>query len=113
MAGVVELFLTDDPERTWAEIAPFVAYRWRSYNRYMFEGTRREQDATQYFDTAALKSRFLLGTPDQVAQTIRERAAGLPVTDVYTWSDYSGLSDAAIDRHIHLLVTELAPRLAD
>ena len=113
MAGGLELFLTDDPERTWAEIAPFVTYRWESYNRYMFEGTRREGEAQQHFDTASLRERFLLGTPEQVAKAIRARTAGLPATDVYTWADYSGLSDEAIDRHIHLLVTELAPLLAD
>jgi len=113
MAGGVELFLTDDPERTWAQIAPFVTYRWESYNRHMFEGTRREQEATQHFDTASLRSRFLLGTPEQVADAIRSKTAGLPVTDIYTWADYSGLSDEAIDRHVQLLVTELAPLLAD
>ena len=113
MAGGLELFLTDDPERTWAEIAPFVTYRWESYNRYMFEGTRRENEPPQHFDTASLRGRFLLGTPEQVAKAIRAKTDGLPATDIYTWADYSGLSDKAIDRHIHLLVTELAPLLAD
>jgi len=113
MAGGVEIFLTDDPERTWAAIEPFVTYRWESYNRYMFEGTRRELEVPQHFDTGALRSRFLLGTPEQVATAIRQRTAGLPVTDIYTWADYSGLPDEAIDRHIRLLVTELAPLLAD
>ncbi len=113
MAGQLELFLTDDPERTWAEIQPFVAYRWESYNRYMFEGTRREAEAPQHFDVGSIRSRFLLGTPDQVAQEIRRQTAGLPMTDIYVWADYPGLSDAAIDRHIQLLATELAPRLRD
>jgi alkanesulfonate monooxygenase SsuD/methylene tetrahydromethanopterin reductase-like flavin-dependent oxidoreductase (luciferase family) len=113
MAGQVELFLADDPERTWAEIEPFVSYRWKSYNRYMFEGTRLEADAPAHFDTSDIRKNFVIGTPDQVAVEIRRRTAGLPVSDVYVWADYSGLSNEAIDRHIELLVTELAPRLRD
>jgi alkanesulfonate monooxygenase SsuD/methylene tetrahydromethanopterin reductase-like flavin-dependent oxidoreductase (luciferase family) len=37
MAGQIEFFVTDDPERTWAQLEEHVAYRWASYNRYMFE----------------------------------------------------------------------------
>jgi alkanesulfonate monooxygenase SsuD/methylene tetrahydromethanopterin reductase-like flavin-dependent oxidoreductase (luciferase family) len=77
----------------------------------MFEGTRREADPPQYFDVDAIKERFVIGTPDEVAATIRERVAGLPVTDIYTWSDYPGIPDELIDRHLALTFTELAPRL--
>src|SRR6202035_1957007 len=44
MAGLLEFFISDDPEKTWAEIKDHVIYRWNSYNRYMFEGTSREAD---------------------------------------------------------------------
>jgi hypothetical protein len=40
------------------------------------------------------------------------RTADLPVTDLYFWADYPGLSDEAIDRHLHAAITELAPLLA-
>jgi len=113
MGGQVELFVTDDPKRAWAEIGDHVIYRWASYNRHMFQGTSREANPPQHFDPAEIRRQFLLGTPDELAVRIRERTAGLPVTDLCVWADYPGLSDEAIDRHIHLLVTELAPRLAD
>jgi len=113
MSGYVELFLTDDPDRTWSEIESHVAYRWESYNRHALHGTRREHEAPPPIDMQALRERFLLGTPEQVANGIRARTFGLPVTDVFAWADYSGLSDAAIDRHIQLLVTELTPLLRE
>ncbi|MBV9509051.1 MAG: LLM class flavin-dependent oxidoreductase, partial [Caulobacteraceae bacterium] len=112
MGGQLEVFLTDDPEKAWAEIEPFVFYRWQSYNRYMFEGTSREHEGAEHFPNEQIRSSFLIGTPDQVAAQIRSRTEGLPVSDVYVWGDYPGLSEAAIDRHIQLLVTELGPRLA-
>ncbi|MBV9510357.1 MAG: LLM class flavin-dependent oxidoreductase [Caulobacteraceae bacterium] len=112
MGGGLELYVSDDPEKTWAEIEPFVTYRWESYNRHMFQGTTREHQPPQHFDTSDMRKNCLIGSPDELADQIRDKTAGLPVTKVWVWADYPGLSDAAIDRHIHLLVTELAPRLA-
>ncbi len=111
MAGQVEFFLSDDPERTWAEIGEHVVYRWNSYNRYMFEGTRRAADPPQYFDLDEIKDRFLVGTAEHVAAVITERVTGLPVTDLYTWSDYPGIPDDLVDRHLELTFTKLAPLL--
>ena len=111
MAGGVEFFLSDDPERAWDEIKEHVLYRWHSYNRYMFEGTSREADPPPYFDTATIGERFVVGTPEHVASAIRARTDGLPVTDLYSWSDYPGISDELIDRHLELTFTQLAPLL--
>lgn len=111
LAGQMEFFLSDDPERAWAAIGDHVVYRWASYNRYMFEGTRREADPPQYFDTEALRERFLIGTPEEVASVIKERTGGLPVTDLYSWSDYPGVPDEIVDRHLELTFSRLAPLL--
>ncbi len=112
LAGSIDFVVTDDPEKTWAEIEEHVAYRWHSYNRYMFEGTRRETDASQHFDPKSMSETFVLGTAEYVASEIRQRVGSLPVTDVYSWSDYPGISDETIDRHIELTFTQLAPLLA-
>jgi alkanesulfonate monooxygenase SsuD/methylene tetrahydromethanopterin reductase-like flavin-dependent oxidoreductase (luciferase family) len=111
MSGQIEFFVSDDPERAWAQIGEHVVYRWTSYNRYMFEGTRREADPPQHFDTEAIAKRFLIGTPDEIVAEIRRRTDGLPVTDMYSWSDYPGMPDELIDRHLELTFTEVAPRL--
>lgn len=111
MAGQFEFFVADDPERAWAEIKDHVIYRWNSYNRYMFEGTRREADPPRYFDTGAVGDRFIIGTPEHIASVIGRRINGLPVTDIYSWSDYPGISEELIDRHLHLTFTQVAPLL--
>jgi hypothetical protein len=113
MGGLLEVYVTDDPDRTWQQIAPFVAYRWESYNRHMLQGTSREGSSAGHFDDRATRSNFILGPADFVADEIRRRTAGMPVSDVYAWTDFSGLSDVEIERHIELLVTEVAPRLRD
>jgi alkanesulfonate monooxygenase SsuD/methylene tetrahydromethanopterin reductase-like flavin-dependent oxidoreductase (luciferase family) len=111
MAGQFEFFVSDDPERTWAELKDHVTYRWNSYNRYMFEGTRRETEGPTHFDPDTMSERFLIGTPEKIATAIRERIGDLPVTDVYTWSDYPGIADEQIDRHLELTFSRLAPLL--
>ena len=58
-----------------------------------------------------LEQRALPYTPEQIAALIKERTAGLPVTDMYGWSDYPGMPDELVDRHIELTFTELAPLL--
>lgn len=109
VAGQVEFLVTDDPEKAWDEIGEHVIYRWQSYNRYMFEGTSREGRENLHFDPRAMKERFVLGTPEHVAAVIAERTSGLPVTDVYCWSDFPGISDKLIDRHLELTFSQLAP----
>jgi len=111
MSGSLSVFLTDDPEKAWAEIGEAVDYRWESYNRYFFEGTSREGEPGP-FDVPKLRQTMLMGTPEQVARMIRRQTADLPVTDLHAWADFPGISEEAIDRHIHLLVTALAPLLA-
>jgi alkanesulfonate monooxygenase SsuD/methylene tetrahydromethanopterin reductase-like flavin-dependent oxidoreductase (luciferase family) len=113
LAGSIEFIVSDDPERTRAQLAPHVAYRYESYNRYMFEGTRHKTDQPPHFDPRALTDRLVVGTAEQVAAEIRTRVAGMPVTDVYSWSDYPGIDDEVIDRHIELTFREVAPLLRD
>jgi alkanesulfonate monooxygenase SsuD/methylene tetrahydromethanopterin reductase-like flavin-dependent oxidoreductase (luciferase family) len=111
MSGQIEFFVSDDPERTWAAIKDHVIYRWNSYNRYMFEGTSREASANQYFDTVEIGDTFVIGTPEHIVEAIGRRIGELPVTDIYSWSDYPGIPDDMVDRHLELTFTEVAPLL--
>lgn len=112
LAGSVEFFVSDDPERTWSQIAEHVLYRYESYNRYMLEGTRREGMAHEtHFDMDKIRKDFVIGTPEEIAAAIRERMSGLPVTDVYCWSDYPGMPDELVDEHIELTFRYVAPLL--
>jgi hypothetical protein len=78
----------------------------------MYEGTRLESTATDYYDVDDLRAQILIGTPQEVAAAIKERLAGLPVTDLMFWADFPGLADDLVDRHIELSLTRLAPLLA-
>ncbi|MEX1008715.1 MAG: LLM class flavin-dependent oxidoreductase [Acidimicrobiia bacterium] len=111
MTTSVEFLLADDPERAWNIVQEHAAYRWNSYARYMFEGTRRAAPppvtAADWADTGG----FVIGTPEHIAGVIRDRIGNLPVTDVYGWSDFPGMPDELVDRHIELTFTALKPLL--
>ena len=77
MAGGVQAYVTDDPERDWPRVAPHIAYAQDSYRRYMVEGTGhpvpRPVDPERlraHGPEAGPMSYFLFGTPEQVAKAI-------------------------------------------
>jgi alkanesulfonate monooxygenase SsuD/methylene tetrahydromethanopterin reductase-like flavin-dependent oxidoreductase (luciferase family) len=111
MGGQLEFLLADDPERVWSQVKEHVVYRWNSYNRYMFEGTRRESAPPTVGEDGAIGGRIEIGTPEEIAALIKQRTDGLPVTDMWGWSDYPGMPDALVDRHLELTFTRLAPLL--
>jgi len=59
----------------------------------------------------ALASRMMLGTADQITAKVKEQTSGLPVTDLFIFSDYPGMSDELIERHLELTFDQLAPSL--
>ena len=109
LAGAVDLFVSDDPERTWAELGDHLLYRQRSYARYMFEGTKLAANPPSFEGHS--KDGFAVGTPEQIAEILGRRIDGLPVQHLFTWADYPGIGEDLIDRHIELVLTKVAPLL--
>lgn len=115
----VEMVLSDDPERTWNEIKPFVSYQWTSYRRYMAEGTDRPMPRDVDPEPLRLPGkdgsapRFQVLTPADAAAFIRTTYAGLPLEQVYIWASIAGMPDHVTQRHVELMCTELQPLLRD
>ncbi len=113
MIGGVEYLLADDPEGAWERAKHHVAYRWDSYNRYMFEGTSQPAPPPVDVESWRETGRFLIGTPEEIASSIKQRVAGLPVEEVYVWTTFPGMPDDLVERHLELSYTRLAPLLAE
>lgn len=113
----VEMVLSDDPERTWNEIKPFVGYQWTSYRRYMAEGTDRptprdvDPEPLRLPGKDGSAPRFQVLTPADAAAFIRSTYAGLPLEQVYIWASIAGMPDHVTQRHVELMCTELQPLL--
>jgi len=119
MAGGFEAFVSDDPERDWPVLAPYIAYQVDSYRRYMVEGT--DAPAPRPVDPDKLRRRaskgplssYLFGTPEEVAAAIRTQTAGAPVETVWFWASVAGMPQELVARHVETICTRLKPLLAD
>ncbi|GAA2409549.1 LLM class flavin-dependent oxidoreductase [Actinomadura vinacea] len=117
MAGGIEAFVTDDPERDWHAVAPHVTYQFDSYRRYMVEGTGRP--VPRPVDPDKLRSRssrgpltsFLFDTPENVAAHVREFAGEAPVETVWFGASVAGLSEEMVARHVEVICKRLRPLL--
>lgn len=101
VGGLVNLFLADDPDAALARIRPL-----GRRNRSTYSGNDKGAAAGS---VVLPKLRVL--TPDQAVADVRERTAGLPVTDVFCFADIGGLDRELVDRHVELVASVLRPAL--
>ncbi len=100
MGGLVEILVADDPEAARERVLPYRAHQVNSYRaaRGLPPKTLeelRERDTLQVL------------TPAGAAGALRERTAGLPVTDVFLWMSVGGMPDDLVDRHVELAITQV------
>ncbi|MDO8390327.1 MAG: LLM class flavin-dependent oxidoreductase [Actinomycetota bacterium] len=120
MAGGVQGFVTEDPERDWALVSKHLAYQLDSYRRHMVEGTGRptprpvDPDKVRKVDpNSPPLSSFLYGTPEEFAATVIASTAGTPVETVFIWACLGGAPEELTAQHVHTICTRLRPLLAD
>jgi alkanesulfonate monooxygenase SsuD/methylene tetrahydromethanopterin reductase-like flavin-dependent oxidoreductase (luciferase family) len=109
MGGVIDMLVADDPEQTMAQVLPHYAYQQNTYRRYGVEGTGASEPRPISEDR--LRQALAVVTPDDAVAAIRARTEGLPVEHVYLWASIAGMSDDLVERHIELLLDQVAPRL--
>ncbi|MBS9376417.1 LLM class flavin-dependent oxidoreductase [Rhodococcus sp. B50] len=117
MGGGVQAWVTEDPERDWPLVAPYIGYQVDSYRRHMVDGTG--EPAPKPIDPARLVDRdarnplsyFWFGTPDAIAERIRGLTEGAPVDTVYLWGSVGGMPEEMVAEHVRVVSTRLAPLL--
>jgi alkanesulfonate monooxygenase SsuD/methylene tetrahydromethanopterin reductase-like flavin-dependent oxidoreductase (luciferase family) len=111
-SGPMSFVLADDPERTAALVRPYAEHQWAAYDAYAREGT--DAPLTRLFAARApgAPPPVEVLTPAQAADRLRALAERLPVDHVFIWERVAGMPDELAQRHVELLATELAPRLA-
>jgi alkanesulfonate monooxygenase SsuD/methylene tetrahydromethanopterin reductase-like flavin-dependent oxidoreductase (luciferase family) len=118
MSGPVNVFLADDPERAWPEVARYYAYLYDSYRAAAVEGTRApppqpgDMDQWRRRGLAAGLRGIVVATPEEAAVELRAQLAEMPVDTIFMWSWLPGIPQSLADRHVELVCTELRPLLA-
>jgi alkanesulfonate monooxygenase SsuD/methylene tetrahydromethanopterin reductase-like flavin-dependent oxidoreductase (luciferase family) len=117
MAGGFQGWATDDPERDWSMVSEHLAHQLNSYRKHMVEGTDALPPKPVDVDRLVNSPRsgplgsFTYGTPEHVAEQIREYTAGAPVREVFLWASIGGMPEDAVMRNIQTICTRLAPLL--
>lgn len=115
MAGPVNIFLSDDPERDWPQVGRAVAHQWGNYAA--MGGGAAGTDIAERMRAAGVvedpMAGFALLTPQDAASAIRTAVGDGPIAHVYVWGRLPGLESGLVERNVQLAVTELAPLLAE
>lgn len=119
MAGSLQAWVTEDPERDWPVVARHLAHQVDSYRRHMVEGTGQpvprpvDPDRLRASESMGPLRHFIYGTPEEVAARIRTATAGAPVDTVFLWASISGMPEPMAAEHLRLMCTRLAPLLQE
>jgi alkanesulfonate monooxygenase SsuD/methylene tetrahydromethanopterin reductase-like flavin-dependent oxidoreductase (luciferase family) len=120
MAGGLNAWVSDDPERDWPVVSKYVAHQFDSYREHMVEGT--DQPVPKPVDPDRLLTRppfqsplgyFMLGTPENLAGRIAGVTHGAPVDTVFIFASIGGMPEDLVARHVRTICGRLAPLLAD
>jgi alkanesulfonate monooxygenase SsuD/methylene tetrahydromethanopterin reductase-like flavin-dependent oxidoreductase (luciferase family) len=118
MAGAVNAFVTDDPDRDWALVRDRLAHQLDTYNLHAVEGT--DLPTPRPVDPERLRTNspkrqnyFWCDTPAAVADEVRRYTAGAPVESVHLFVSLSGMPEDVVLRHLHTIAGGLRPALAD
>jgi hypothetical protein len=93
MGGLVNVFLTDDPDRVRDEVLGPARAARESYR----SGSGKASLGQRAFPLLQIL------TPAEAAATVAEQIQGLPVTDVFSFESIGGAGGDAVGRHIELL----------
>ncbi|MFE5330153.1 LLM class flavin-dependent oxidoreductase [Embleya sp. NPDC056575] len=118
MAGLLNGWITEDPERDWPVVSRHLAHQWDGYHRYAAEGTGaappRPIDPNRWRarGLSAAPGHFLHATPEDAAREIRAYVADTPIETVWFFASLSGMTEDMVRAHVTTLCSRLAPLVA-
>lgn len=117
MAGGIQAWACEDPDRDWPMVSRHLSYQLDSYRRHTVQDTDTptpkpvKVERVVNSTTMAPLASFTYGTPELVAERIRSTTAGAPVDTVFLWASIGGMPDDVVMRNIETICKRLAPLL--
>ncbi|MFI0369021.1 LLM class flavin-dependent oxidoreductase [Actinomadura sp. 1N219] len=107
MAGPVNIFLSEEPERVAPVVEEAYEYLWASYNsQAVRSGARPPAPAGAVEARAGGLDRgmrgLLIATPDHAAELVCDHYTGSNVGTVFTWAMLPGVPAEPMQRHVEL-----------
>ncbi len=117
MGGLIQGWVTDDPDADWQVIKKHLAYQTDTYKRYGVEGTGNPPpppaDVEKFRNASATDgmAAFLLAGPEEAAKRIKAYVGDAPVKHIHMWASIAGMPEKMCMKHIEMVLTKLAPLL--
>jgi alkanesulfonate monooxygenase SsuD/methylene tetrahydromethanopterin reductase-like flavin-dependent oxidoreductase (luciferase family) len=115
--GMLDIVVSDDPEPAFARILPHLLHQANTYAEAAAAGTgapprvlTEEKVLSRRTGPASVPGLRVL-TPGEAVDAVRAATSHGPVAHVYFWASIAGMADDLVDRHVELLLGEVAPAL--
>jgi alkanesulfonate monooxygenase SsuD/methylene tetrahydromethanopterin reductase-like flavin-dependent oxidoreductase (luciferase family) len=116
MGGPLFALPSDDPQRDWPVLRPYLAYQQDSYRRHTGAGAGTRPPRP--FDPDEARQRelarpgaFWFDTPESLAARLGAWLGGCPVDTVFLWASVGGMPEKMVERNVDLIASRLAPLL--
>ncbi|MBA3348058.1 MAG: LLM class flavin-dependent oxidoreductase [Actinobacteria bacterium] len=106
------VYVTEDPERAWAEIGEHLLFQFNRYREWFAAGGD-EPAATAASPDELPRERYLIGTPEQVIEGIEGLHERQPFDRLFFWSRFPGLPLEASQSSLELFVERVLPHFAE
>jgi probable F420-dependent oxidoreductase len=111
--GYHPLVVTDDPERTWAQLRERVHYTGALYDRWYGEAADRPADVARLQtpdDPEVRRTTWTIGTADEVTAAIRGWQQTVPYTHLIFFATPAGLPPAQTTPWLEQFARQVIPR---
>ncbi|QYJ17191.1 Alkanal monooxygenase alpha chain [Rubrobacter xylanophilus DSM 9941] len=105
------VYVGEDPERAWEEVAPCIAYQASRYAEWGTDRGRPKPDPVRPENLPP--ERYLVGTPEEVAGRLVEMHRRAPYDHLCFWARLPGLTHEQALRNMRLFASEVAPRVRE
>jgi probable F420-dependent oxidoreductase len=108
------LFCSEDPERDWETLKPSALHQLQNYASWFRAAGQPAfgDPPTSYADLES-RDQYLVGTPDQVAASIRRNHELSPFERHFFWAIWPGVSPEMAATSMELFASRVIPQLAD
>ena len=115
MAGLLDLIVSDDPERDRVELRPHIEYQAGAYADFFRQTARAEghELSDENLAGSAAVSSYKVLDPASATDLIVDLVRGLPAAFVTPWLTVGGMPDEVAQRHVTLMMTQVAPAVAE
>ena len=107
--GFFWLVVSNDPDKTWNEIAPHVQFQINVYAEWLKKAGQELFPSIPNLEALKASGILQVATPDDAVKLIRDYSATLPLERFYCWTIPPGYPVRKMDPYLELFASKVMP----